>query len=109
MQLPAFPFQVIDWSAIPVEEHKGISGFALWKILTMGKIRIRLVQYSPGYKADHWCSKGHIIYCVEGEMDTELKDGRVYRLQKGMSYLVGDKNEAHSSTSPEGCKLFIVD
>lgn len=109
MELPAFSFQAIDWSAVPVEEHKGISGFAFWKVLQMGKIRIRLVEYSPGYRADHWCSKGHIIYCVEGEMDTELKDSRIFKIEKGMSYLVGDENEAHASGSAGGCKLFIVD
>lgn len=109
MKLDSFPFQTIDWSSIPSEEHKGETGVAYWKIQMMNNIRIREVVYSPGYKADHWCSKGHIIYCVDGEMDTELKDGRIMKLMKDMCYFVGDHNEAHKTSTIKGCKLFIVD
>ena len=109
MQLPDFPFQLINWTDVPAEKHNGISGFATWKIKLVGTIRIRLVEYSANYKADHWCAKGHIIYCIEGEMKTELKDGKTYNLQKGMSYILGDKNEPHASSSLRGCILFIVD
>jgi len=109
MHIPNFPFQTLDWSSVPKEEHKGETGIAYWQTCMVNDIRVRLVIYSPGYKADHWCSKGHIIYCIEGEMDTKLKDGRVMRLSKGMCYFVGDKNEAHQTSSLNGCKLFIVD
>src|SRR5687767_3918903 len=109
MQLPSHPFQVIDWATIPVERHAGEHGFALWQVLHLGKIRIRRVVYAPGYKADHWCSKGHIIHCIEGSMLTELEDGLKMPLAKGMTYMVGDGNEAHCTTSEEGCTLFIVD
>jgi len=109
MLLPSFPFQTIDWSSIPKEEHKGETGMAYWQVFKMNDTRIRMVEYSPGYKADHWCSKGHIILCIEGEMDTELADGRIFTLTKGMTYFVGDNNEAHRSTTTNGCRLFIVD
>ena len=109
MQLQAFPFQVLDWLTIPKEQHEGITGFALWQTFKMNDTRIRQVEYSANYTADHWCSKGHIIYCVAGEMETELKDGRKYILSAGMSYQVGDDCEAHRSSSKHGCKLFIVD
>lgn len=82
---------------------------ATWQTQMMNDIRVRMVEYSPGYKADHWCSKGHIILCTEGEMDTELDDGRILTLSKGMTYFVGDKCEAHRSSTVTGCKLFIVD
>jgi hypothetical protein len=72
-------------------------------------IRVRMVEYSPGYKADHWCSKGHILFCMDGEMNTNLADGRIMKLTKGMCYFVGDNNEAHQSSTETGCKLFIVD
>ncbi len=75
----------------------------------MNEIRVRMVEYSPNYLADHWCSKGHIILCLEGEMETELQDGRKFMLTKGMTYHVGDNNEAHRSSTVMGCKLFIVD
>ena len=109
MNIPGHPFETIDWSAIPKEEHKGISGIASWQIVMMGEIRVRMVEYSAGYVANHWCSKGHIIYCIEGEMETELKDGRKFILKKGMTYHVGDSSDDHRTSSEKGCKLFIVD
>ena len=109
MQLSPFPFQILDWSTIAREEHKGETGLAYWQVFMMGNIRIRKVEYSPGYKADHWCSKGHIILCTEGEMDTELDDGRIMKLTAGMTYFVGDDSEAHRTSAKNGCKLFIVD
>jgi quercetin dioxygenase-like cupin family protein len=109
MKLSPFPFTITDFNSIEPEIHKGITGDAEWRILQRDDIRIRLVTYSTGYLADHWCSKGHIIYCVEGEMETELKDGRKFLLQKGMLYTVGDESDAHRSFSEGGCTLFIVD
>ncbi len=109
MTIAQFPFQSLDWSSVPKEEHKGETGFAYWQIFMMGDIRIRKVEYSPGYKADHWCSKGHIIFCIEDEMDTELDDGRILKLTAGMTYFVGDNSEAHRTSTRTGCKLFIVD
>ena len=115
MKIAPFPFQTLNWSSIPKEEHKGETGVAYWQVQTVNDIRVRIVEYSPGYKADHWCSKGHIILCIEGEMDTELsagsggEDGRIMKLTKGMCYFVGDNNEAHRTSTITGCKLFIVD
>ena len=109
MIIKQFPFQTLDWSTIPKEEQKGEAGFVYRQVFKMGDIRIRKVEYSAGYKADHWCSKGHIILCLEGEMDTELEDGRIMKLTAGMTYFVGDDCEAHRSSTKDGCKLFIVD
>ncbi|MEO6732806.1 MAG: DHCW motif cupin fold protein [Ferruginibacter sp.] len=109
MKILPFPFQALDWSIIEKEEHKGTVGFATWQVFQMNDIRVRMVEYSAGYSADHWCSKGHIIYCIEGEMKTTLQDGRDNILSAGMTYQVGDNSEAHRSESENGCKLFIVD
>ena len=109
MQITGIPFSTTDWSSVEAITHEGITGQAIWKTVYISDIRIRLVQYSPGYVADHWCSKGHIIYCVEGEMITELEDGRQFFLRKGMMYTVGDNTDAHRSVSEQGCTLFIVD
>jgi len=109
MQLSSFPFQALNWSSIPRNEHKGETGLAYWQVFMMGEIRVRKVEYSTGYKADHWCKKGHIILCTEGEMYTELDDGRIMKLTAGMTYFVGDDCEAHCSSTKTGCKLFIVD
>ena len=109
MNIPAFNFQILDWSSVPKEEYKGETGSATWQTIFLNEIRIRIVEYSPGYKADHWCSKGHIVLCIDGEMNTELEDGRIMKLQKGASYFVGDNYEAHRSSTINGCRLFIVD
>jgi quercetin dioxygenase-like cupin family protein len=103
------PFQTTDWAKIQATEHKGETGTALWKTLQFGGLRIRMVEYSKNYKADHWCEKGHIIYCIEGEMDTELSDGSIYKLSAGMSYQVSDNLSSHRTSSSQGVKLFIVD
>lgn len=109
MEIPHFPFQTINWNTITAEEHKGTTGWASWKIFNMGPTRVRMLEYSAGYLADHWCNKGHIIYCIEGEMITELEDGGEFMLSPGMSYHVGDNSNAHRSRSVTGCKLFVVD
>jgi hypothetical protein len=109
MQITGIPFSTTDWSTVDPVIHKGLNGYATWRTIYINETRIRLVEYSAGYTANHWCSKGHIIYCVEGEMETEIEDGRKFLLQKGMTYTVGDHLDAHKSSSALGCTLFIVD
>jgi hypothetical protein len=109
MKISSFRFQTIDWPVIPKNEKAGETGTVMSQEFIMNDMRIRKVEYSPDYKADHWCKKGHIILCTEGEMDTELEDGRIMKLTAGMTYFVGDNCEAHRSSTQTGCKLFIVD
>ena len=109
MKIPAFPFTVTDWSKMTPTTHAGETGQALWRTLDIGDLRVRMVEYSPGYRADHWCEKGHIILCLEGELHTELADGRTFVLKPGMSYQVADRADAHRSFTPVGAKLFVVD
>ncbi len=103
------PFNITDWEDIPVTAHKGETGEALWKTKNYGDLRLRMVEYSAGYKADHWCEKGHIIYYIEGEMTTELSDGSTHHLRQGMTYEVSDNLSSHRSFSANGAKLFIID
>jgi len=109
MYLSPFPFSISDFSTIEPEIHTGITGQAEWRILHRDEVRIRLVTYSPNYLADHWCSKGHIIFCVEGDMETELENGSKHLLSKGFMYTVGDNSDTHRTYSKNGCVLFIVD
>ena len=109
MQIADIPFGTTDWSDVAPTEHKGDVGAALWRTRNFGGIRVRMVEYTPGYVADHWCSKGHILLCLEGELHTELADGRRFILKPGMSYQVADDAEPHRSTTATGAKLFIVD
>jgi uncharacterized cupin superfamily protein len=110
MKIPTSTFSVTDWSKIPPVEYPGEHGSAIWRTVDLGRVRIRMVEYTPGYLADHWCSRGHILYVSEGELETELKDGRRFRLRAGMSYQVSDSEEQpHRSSTRTGAKLFIVD
>ena len=109
MQMAGIPFGTTDWSQIERTEHKGESGVAYWRTRNFGGIRVRMVDYTPGYLADHWCVKGHIVFCVAGELHTELEDGRRFTLVPGMSYQVADEAEPHRSHTAVGAKLFIVD
>lgn len=109
MKMTDIPFGTTDWSAVEPTEHNGERGVARWRTLQFGEIRVRHVEYSAGYVADHWCVKGHILYCLEGELLTELDDGRQFILRPGMSYQVADNAEAHRSSTQAGAKLFIVD
>jgi uncharacterized cupin superfamily protein len=109
MELSHIPFTVTDWSKVPVTEHQGETGTALWRTLDLGCVRLRMVEYSAGYSADHWCKRGHVLLVLEGELVTELDDGRMFTLTTGMSYEVQHDGEAHRSQTKTGTKLFIVD
>ena len=109
MEMKDIPFTTVDWSNVEPEEYQGETGIAFWRTRHFGDIRVRMVEYSPGYRADHWCSKGHMLLCLEGELHTELQDGRRFVLTPGMSYQVADGAEPHRSSTPTGAKLFIVD
>ena len=109
MEMPPLARSVTDWNTVTPTVHPGETGFALWQTRNFGDIRVRIVQYSPGYLADHWCSKGHVILCMEGSLDIELSDGTRHALRPGLSYHVGDGDPPHRSRTLIGAKLFIVD
>lgn len=110
MKIPTLPFTVTNWADVPATRHAGDTGEALWRSFSVGDLRVRLVEYSPGYLADHWCDRGHVLYVLEGELHSELKDGRRFVLTPGMSYQVSDFGDAaHRSYTPTGARIFIVD
>lgn len=109
MKLQDIPFGTTDWSTVERSEHPGETGMAYWRSRLFGAVRVRMVEYSTGYVADHWCEKGHILLCLAGELITELADGSVSTLKPGMSYQVADGAMAHRSRAPAGATLFIVD
>lgn len=100
---------VTDWTQITATRHAGESGFALWKTQNFGEIRVRMVEYSAGYVADHWCAKGHVMLGLSGVVELELRDGQRLTLQPGQTYHVGDGEPPHRLGSETGAKLFIVD
>ncbi len=109
MKIERVPFCTIDWSTVEPTIHPGITGEARWRTFEMGNIRVRMVEYTPGYLADHWCGRGHVLLVMEGELVTELSDGRKFVLTPGTSYQVADDINPHRSMTETGAKLFIVD
>lgn len=109
MKMSGFSLSTTDWDQVPPTEHPGEHGVALWRTQNHGDIRVRMVEYSPGYIADHWCSKGHVLLCIEGELETQLADGTSFKLSPGKSYQVADGESSHRSSTRVGAKLFIVD
>ena len=109
MRMSGIPFATVDWTTVERTEHPGETGHATWRMQQFGDIRVRMVEYSPGYLADHWCQKGHVLLVLTGELETELADGRVFKMGPGVSYQVADGAEAHRSRTRDGATLFIVD
>lgn len=109
MRIESVPFATVDWSRVPVTEHAGETGKARWRTVEVGNIRVRMVDYSPGYHADHWCSRGHVLLVLAGELTTELADGTTHVLTAGTSYHVAEDAAAHRSFTATGATLFVVD
>jgi len=109
MIIENLPFGTVDWNAVEVTTHAGTAGEARWRTRQFGPVRVRMLEYSAGYVADHWCSKGHFLLCLEGELETQLADGRQFTLRPGMSYQVADGAEPHRSTTRTGARLYVVD
>jgi quercetin dioxygenase-like cupin family protein len=109
MKMPPLPMSITDWARLDSTRHPGESGYALWRTQNFGDIRVRVVEYSPGYRADHWCSKGHVLYCLAGSLEVELSDGQHFSMRPNQSYHVGDGDPPHRSHTGEGATLFIVD
>lgn len=109
MQIVGIPFQTVDWATIAPTEHLGVTGVASWQTVEVGNVRVRLVRYSAGYLADHWCARGHVIHVLEGVLLTELRDGRTFETVAGATYLVANDDGEHRSTTVGGALLFVVD
>lgn len=109
MKIENTPFRTVDWNTVEPVVHPGKSGKAVWRTVETGNIRVRMVEYSPGYEADHWCRRGHVVLCLAGELVTQLDDGRTFVLKPGQSYQVADEDGAHRSASTGGATLFVVD
>jgi hypothetical protein len=109
VKISDLPFGIVDWHAVATTTHAGATGEAVWRTRELAGVRLRMLEYSAGYLADHWCSKGHFMLCLEGELVTELEDGRRFTLRPGMSYHVADGAEAHRSSTQIGARLYVVD
>jgi hypothetical protein len=110
MKIQDVPFAVTHWDNETSAEHKGETGTSFWQTFEEGNLRVRMIEYSPGYKADHWCPRGHVLLVLEGELDIELKDGQKFKLMPWMSFQVADdEKNPHLAFTEEGARVFIVD
>ena len=107
--MSSIPFHAINWDAISKTEHRGLERTSFWQTMQFPGLRLRIVEYTKNYIADHWCQKGHIVHCLEGDFESELSNGEVIKLTKGMTYIVSDNRSSHRSTSATGVKLLIID
>ena len=104
------PFEAVDWDKIPAEEHRGERGTSLWRTIERGSLRVRRVDYSAGFRADHWCPRGHVLLVLEGSLALDLKDGLRHVLQAGSGFIAGDDaGHPHLVHSESGARVFIVD
>jgi quercetin dioxygenase-like cupin family protein len=110
VKIEGVPFSATDWASVPAVEHKGESGTSFWRTFEVGNLRVRVVEYSPGFKSDHWCARGHVLYVVDGEITVKLKDGREFVLTSGISFQAeDDASNPHLVRSNPGARVFIVD
>jgi len=110
MDIDNVPFTFTDWSKIPAKEYKGETGTSFWRVFEAGNIRVRMVEYSPGFRSDHWCARGHVLLVLEGELTIELKDGRAFRMPPGTSFqAASDETNPHMAYTDKGAEVFIVD
>ena len=110
MQLSGWQADVTDWPNAPTSIQQGKSGTATVQTRQVGDIQLRVVSYSPGYTADHWCHKGHIVFVVSGILTIEHEDGQRHDVAAGASYHVADDDGApHRVMSEAGATAFIVD
>lgn len=110
MKIEGVPYETVDWNKCRESHHVGESGSAVWKTFEKGNVRARIVEYGPGYLADHWCARGHVVFVLEGSVVSELKDGTKETMTPGMGYVASDdEGNPHRSYTETGAKLFIVD
>lgn len=110
MKLENLPIGAIDWSRVPAVVQPGETGTAAARTCDLGDIRLRLVAYSPGYKADHWCAKGHIIYVISGHLVIEHEDETRAVLSPGKSWHAPDNaGPPHRVLCEAGATVFIID
>jgi quercetin dioxygenase-like cupin family protein len=110
MKIENVPFTVTDWEKLPAVEHKGETGTSFWRTFEAGNLRARIVDYSPEFRSDHWCPRGHVLYVLSGEVSIALKDGREFVLTAGMSFQAeNDAVHPHLAWSNSGARVFLVD
>jgi len=110
MKILDVPFSITDWNKISPVEHEGETGTSHWYTFEAGNIQVRMIEYSPGFKSDHWCGRGHILLVLDGELFIKLKDGREFKLAAGTSFQASDDDaNPHLALSEKGAKVFIVD
>lgn len=110
MTMPShIPFTIMNWDRIHRTITHGASGTVTTRVQVLGDLRIRMIEYSANYLADHWCELGHLVFVLEGELINELKDGATTVMKAGMSYAVSDGLSSHRSRTVGRVMILVVD
>ena len=110
MKIEGVSWKTVDWGGLPPAEDAGHSGSARSRTAEAGNVRARIVEYSPGFRSDHWCPRGHVLLVLEGALAVDLRDGRHIQLAAGQGFLAGDDaTNPHRASSEAGARVFIVD
>ncbi len=83
-------------------------GARLKEFAAHGK-RLRLVEFLSGFSDPNWCLKGHVVFVIEGTLESEYADG-VSRREAGQAFIV-PPGVKHRSRNPGAApaRLLIVD
>ncbi len=110
MRIQNVPFGVVDWEKVKPVEHKGETGTSFWRTVETGNIRVRKVEYSEGFRLDHWCARGHVGLVLEGEFTIKLKNGNEFVLGPGQGFQVSDDDaNPHWLSTRVKTTVFLVD
>jgi quercetin dioxygenase-like cupin family protein len=110
MKIMNIPFSFTRWDQVDAVEHPGETGTSHWRVFSQGDLRVRVVDYSRGFRSDHWCPRGHVLLVLEGELTIDLKDGRSFKMPPLTSFQASDdESNPHLAYTEKGAKVFIVD
>jgi hypothetical protein len=110
MKLENLAIGAVDWRRLPAVAHAGETGTATARTHDLGGVQLRVVQYGAGYRADHWCAKGHVVHVLAGDLVIEHDDGRRFALSAGMTWHApDDTGPPHRVLCEHGATVFIVD
>ena len=95
-------FDSIEWQS-PL---KG----ARFKAFQQGNRKLRLVEFHRGFAEPDWCTKGHIGYVLDGEMDIDF-NGTLVRFSAGDGVYIppGVENKHMARVLTDVVKLILVE
>ncbi len=97
----------IDFTSIPWEMPAKGARFKAYK--QNGK-QVRLVEFTDELVETDWCTEGHIVYILEGQLEVNF-NGNVVVFNKGDGLFIpaGEKNKHIGKALTKVVKMIIVE